>query len=725
MTPLLAVGWLPLARAGRGLCLLLALGLAGVASRARAAEATDASPIVSSVQFEGAEYFKPETLRRMIRLREGQPLDEAQLQRDAKEIARQYRDRGFLSVQARGEWHLSTGQAVVVYRVQTGTRAKVRRVLVHGNQTLTDAEVATNLFTKPDEIFGAFKQAGVFHAGRLEQDLSQVARNFYQQGYLEAKVTGYKAFATPDHQAIDVTLLVTEGPLYRVGSVRFVGELPAPLEELQQDFALKPGDVANLVKVSEELDRLLDRWRDRGYPFPTSLQRSQVDPGERLLHVEAELQKNSFARIGTIQVRGEPWTASRVIEREFELHQGDAYSLAALKKSRDNLMATGLFMDAKLEPRAGSDASIVDVSVDLTERPGIIKDCIFNIAPAYLQYEGLIGIGLLMCPNFLGQGQRFTAIGQLSSLRQLFDVSWVEPRVLDSRFSLVTGVHRRRLIYPLFASNLLGAELGLTVPLPWDLSTSLQLGVDRVDVEPAAGLEAFADTARFPSGALRTGVTLRLAHDTRRGGVFPTSGMYHALSASTGGWWTLGQINFVELRATARYYLPLVLSALFKINLEAATVVDPTGQPVVVSERYFLGGFGSVRGYLPRSLGPTRRFGDAGDPAGGVLSLATGGTSQVVVNLELEAPLIKEIDLKGFLFLDAGNAFDETENFLLWGRWQDSREVPLPLGMYSSLGVGLLLPTGTLPIRLEWSMPLTRRPGDRDVDFFFGVGGMF
>ena len=97
----------------------------------------------------------------------------------------------------------------------------------------------------------------------------------------------------------------------------------------------------------------------------------------------------------------------------------------------------------------------------------------------------------------------------------------------------------------------------------------------------------------------------------------------------------------------------------------------------------------------------------------------------MLANLELELPLIKEWDLKGFAFLDAGNAFDEDEDFLLWGAWETAREVPLPLGLYSSVGIGVLLPTGTLPIRLEWSMPLTRRPGDPEIDFFFGVGGMF
>jgi len=50
-----------------------------------------------------------------------------------------------------------------------------------------------------------------------------------------------------------------------------------------------------------------------------------VHVAQHLLHVEADLSKGAFARVGKVQVRGEPWTAPRVVERELALKAGYAY----------------------------------------------------------------------------------------------------------------------------------------------------------------------------------------------------------------------------------------------------------------------------------------------------------------------------------------------------------------------------------------------------------------
>lgn len=682
-------------------------------------------PIVSAIQFDGAEYFREETLLKLIGTRVGAALDSDQLVRDERSIALAFRERGFVRAAIRSEVVAAAGQAVVLFHIKAGSRAPVRRVLVEGNRNLTDAEATVGLFTKPEELLGALKQAGVFHARRLDADLQQVARNYYKRGYLEAQAVRWRAMATADGEAIDIAIDVVEGPLYRIGELHVVGDLPASEAAMVRDLKLQPGDVADIVTLGDNLDRMLDRWRDIGHPFPSASQAARLDPLRHQLLITFDVQRGPAARVGEIRVLGEPWTSRRVIDRELTFAAGDSYSLAALRRSRDRLLASGLLMDAKLTPVRGQQIDLVDVEIELTERPGMIKDCVVSIAPAYFQSEGLIGIGLLMCPNLLGQSQQLSAIVQLSALRQLFDVAFVEPRLFDSHLSLNLGVHRRQLVFPLFNSNSSGAGAGLVAPLGAGLRGSLEYRFDLVDVVPGDSLAGFEDSTRFPQGALRSAVELRLSHDTRKGGTATALGAYHSLSVATGGWWTLGEISFVELRGNARYYLPLVYGALLKINLSAANVADPTGKPVVVSERYFAGGFGSVRGYWPRSLGPRQTLGDPTDPAAPSKAFALGGVREVYGNAEVEIPVVKEWDLKGFVFLDAGNTYGENENWFLIGRWQDGREVPLPLGLYSSLGVGALIPTGTLPIRLEWSVPLTRRPGDRDVDFFFGVGGFF
>lgn len=686
-----------------------------------------AAAIVASVQFVNAVYFRETTLQAMVAQKVGAPLDQGQVQQDARTIATQYRKRGFFSAKVNAKLRWYQGQAQVYFYIDAGQRAVLRHLQVTGNHDVDDQALLQDLFSKPDQIFGVFKQAGVFHAKRLDGDLQQVNRNYYQRGYLQAQATGWKAYASPDGSWVDVEIFVTEGPQYHLGEAHFYGSLPASEAKVLRSFAMRRGDVANMNQVSAGLESVLDLWRDRGYPYVRAQQFPSVLADKRLLNLVFKIEPGTQATVNEIRISGEHWTADHVIEREYAFAKGEVYSLAKLRKTQQKLMATGLFTAVTVIPVASSSPDLVDVELSLTERPGIIKDCAFSIAPAYLQYEGWIGIGLLMCPNFMGQGQRFSAIGQLSALRQLYDISLVEPRLLGSRLQLSGGVHRRSLVYPVFTTNALGTELGLNTPLPAGVNASVTYLYDRITVTALFGPQALAGSLRFPHDQGRSVLRLGLSHASKRmaGEHEQSSGHSLSLSIATAGAWTFSDIALVELRVRGAYYQPLPLQSKLKLRMDLATIANPTGQPVPVSERYFVGGYGSVRGYSPRSLGPTQRFGDASDPSGSSRLLPLGGVSQAVFNAELELPLLPSLGVKGFLFFDAGNAFGEDESFFLWNQWDSARELPLPLGLYASTGFGLLIPTGTLPLRLEWSLPLTRRPGDKQLDFFFGIGGIF
>lgn len=697
-----------------------------LAQSAPTQNSAQAAPIVASIHFVDAVYFRDATLRKMIQHSPGLPLDKDVLQQDAAAIAENYRKRGFFAARVKAGFYLQAGQAIITFKINAGSRARLRHLRVVGNKQVSDAELLKNLFSKPDEFLGVFKQAGVFHALRLDKDLQQINNNYYQHGFLQARAKQWKAYASIDGKTVDVDIFVDEGPRYHIGSLSFYGDLPVSAATVHQQFGMHSGDVANMVQVGQGLEKVLDLWRDRGHPFAVAKQFPSIDANTHKLNLLFQLQKAALAKVADIRIVGDPWTSAHVILRDLSFRKGDVYRLSKLKDNKQRLLATGLFSEVNIQPVPNSSADLVDVEISVTERPGLIKDCAFSIAPAYLQYEGWIGIGLLMCPNFLGQGQRFSAIGQISAMRQLYDLSLVEPRLLDSRLQLSAGLHRRSLVFPVFSNDSLGGELSLRAPLPAGLSASLSYAYDRVSAVPLSGLEALAGRPRFPHDQGRSLLRLGLVQSNfRQTRTKQKKGHSISLTAATAGAWTLSDVSVVELRLRASYYQPLPLSTLLKLKLDLATVANPTGNPVVVTERYFIGGYGSVRGYSPRSLGPRQRLGDAADPSASARDLPLGGVSQAVFNAELELPIIPEFGLKAFVFFDAGNTFSEREDFLLWGHWDDGREVPLILGLYASAGFGLLIPTGTLPLRLEWSVPLTRRPGDKDLDFFFGIGGMF
>ncbi|MET0402743.1 MAG: BamA/TamA family outer membrane protein, partial [Cystobacter sp.] len=87
--------------------------------------------------------------------------------------------------------------------------------------------------------------------------------------------------------------------------------------------------------------------------------------------------------------------------------------------------------------------------------------------------------------------------------------------------------------------------------------------------------------------------------------------------------------------------------------------------------------------------------------------------------VELEFPVFEKAGIRGVLFYDAGNAFASNELF-----FQDKQD-NVPLGLFHSVGFGFRWFSPVGPLRFEWGIPLTKRPGDQAILFEFTIGNFF
>ena len=113
------------------------------------------------------------------------------------------------------------------------------------------------------------------------------------------------------------------------------------------------------------------------------------------------------------------------------------------------------------------------------------------------------------------------------------------------------------------------------------------------------------------------------------------------------------------------------------------------GEELPVYERFYLGGINTIRG-----LG----FGQAGprDEDGTVM----GGTKELIFNVEYIFPIVKELKLKGVVFFDAGNSYNDDESI---GE----------LRYTAGLGFRWISPIG--PIRVAWGYNLQRQYDDESA----------
>jgi outer membrane protein insertion porin family len=159
--------------------------------------------------------------------------------------------------------------------------------------------------------------------------------------------------------------------------------------------------------------------------------------------------------------------------------------------------------------------------------------------------------------------------------------------------------------------------------------------------------------------------------------------------------------------------MPYDLVFLYALRAGWGRAISGSSQ-LPISERFFLGGRSTVRGFGENDVGP---MGENGDPIGGDVSLN--------VNLELQFPLV--YGFAGAIFSDGGAVYLQNAND------KNSNGEPLCDAFCSfsldnfrrSAGLGLRYITPIGPLSLDYGFKLDRRHGESIGAVHFSVGVLF
>jgi len=132
-------------------------------------------------------------------------------------------------------------------------------------------------------------------------------------------------------------------------------------------------------------------------------------------------------------------------------------------------------------------------------------------------------------------------------------------------------------------------------------------------------------------------------------------------------------------------------------NLQAGYSGDNTP----IFERYYAGGFSTIRGFAFRGVTPR-------DP---VYGMAVGGDFQMLATAQYLFPITADDMLRGVVFVDAGTVEPTIS------QWVDKVRVAPGFGLRISIPM-----MGPAPIALDFAFPVSQQNGDQTQAFSFFVG---
>lgn len=669
-------------------------------------------PFVQEVVRVGIEELSKEKTDAAIKIRTGAFLDPAAVRDTRNALDALYREEGFsrTDVMVRTEPLGDEGDVRVVVEARETGKVRILEVRVQGHAFFTTGEVLDKLETAPPSLLGFLSGRGTWNREAAERDRYRIESIYLEKGFLKVQVEGPTVTFTPDGSSVIVEYRIQEGLQYSLRRVEHAGDLFYRRDTLRDWLEVPDGEPLNRLKLEEGIRTTTDAYAEYGFAFARVEPEFVFDDEAREVDVTVRITRGPLVYVRRIEVVGNTKTRDKVVRRELLIAEGELFSGAAVRQSRERVYALGFFEAVTFETEAVADDEL-DLRIRVTERPTGTA----SAGVGYSSLDKFVGNLKLNFGNLAGYGIRMDLQAEFGRSRQTFSISYTDPYFLDSPFSFGVDLFRNRQEY---FSGVGGFQEYTQTNIGGRLSLGYKIAIYnrlfltfRDELTEFEGLRLSSD--RFFTGGETRSLTLSWRRDSRNHPYDPTHGNLFLASVEGAGDVLGGDHTFTKYRLLVQHFYSFAKDYLTLTGKAEGGLATAPGNRVPFAERYFVGGIYSLRGYDWRTVGPSLLVpSDTRDPFSGVTRVFTGGNKQVLLTAELIFPILPPAGIKGVVFVDAGNTWLEEDPWFASG-----------LRMGYGFGFRWFSPIG--PLRFEWGFPIDRRPNERPRVFEFSIGSYF
>jgi outer membrane protein insertion porin family len=678
-------------------------------------------PQITSVTIEGTKKLRTEDVEAALKVRPHTILDAEKMRRGVADAKKLYEEKGYLDATITPKTEPIAGapnEIALTYVVEEGKIVRIQEIEIEGNTAFSDRKLKRQMTTSEENLISRFTGAGVLNAEALKTDTERLTAYYYDDGYITVRVDEPKVERRDD--GLYVTVKISEGDQFDVGAVDFAGDVRSDLD-LQKDLELKTGDTFRSSKLRQDILKLTDRYGDVGYAFVNIEPETEIDQDKKTVDIRYKIDQGPDVTIDKIVITGNTKTHDKVLRRELKVQEQERFSGTKLKKSRDALNRLGFFQEVNLTTQRGRSEEKLNLQVDVKEgQTGSL-----TAGAGFSSADSLLFNARIQENNLFGRGYRAVLNADFGSVRQNFVGSFTDPWLFGIPLTATLDAFRWRLDYDEFTRGGTGVGFRLLYPLTalgyekvfgrWSLD-EVRIGAEYrledaeiSDISLRSPPTVVASEGRMITSSIRPIVS----RNTLNSFFDPTRGSAQEFSIEYAG---LGfESEFIKIDARTRHFWPIYkspswgtfvysIAGQFGYGVGFDGVID---DELPLFERYFPGGINSIRGFAVRTLGPRESVFDAqGDE---INTDPVGGSRQIVVNNEIIFPIVEQLGLKGVLFVDAGNAWLNSDG------WDFA-------DMRYAAGAGVRWQSPLGPIRIEFGVPLNKKRDDKTSLVLFSFG---
>jgi outer membrane protein insertion porin family len=662
--------------------------------------------IIREIEIAGAERVKPKRLRKEIKLKLGQAVDEQALEEARQKIIEVYQGRGFtdVSVQFRVDpIDEKRGTARVVFTVSEGVRGAVSQVNFEGNTHFSAKVLRKQMKTRGRSFIYFVDKTGRFDEVQLEQDLDKLREYYQDHGYIDVEIKTPRRDRTEKGPMI-ITIPIVEGPQYHVRKVIISGYQAAKEDRIRGLLKMKEGSVYSPKQLRDDAKAVADAYGSAGYVDLVVLPEG-APAGPALIDVDYKIDEGVRSYLNRVNILGNTRTKDKVIRREVLVAPGDVFNTVRVDITKKRLENLGYFAKVETYPEETDIPGRKDLTILVQEK----RTGSLSFGGGFSTVDQLVGFAeltqgnfdLFNWPSFTGGGQKFRLRLQYGTQRKDFILTITEPYFLDHRLSLTGQLFFNEANYlsAEYDQRNYGFSFEVRKPLGGYIYTTLGYilqDIDIFNVSSSASEFIQSQKGSFTESKIYHSVVF----DARDNPLLSRRGQRVVFSPYIAGGFLGGDTQIYGLDLEGWQYFRLPKDLILLINGEIATVSQwGSGDDVPIFERLYLGGSNNLRGFPFREVGPQD---ENGEP--------TGGKSMARATIELTFPIIEKA--RGAVFYDTG--------FVNGSAWAFGFQ-----HIASDIGVGVRLDLPIGPLRLDYGYPLQRDGYNGGGRFNFSVGYQF
>ena len=656
------------------------------------------NPIINLIAFEGNSEIKDETLEDEVSMKIRNVYSSDKIKDDVLKIQNLYKRLGFFSAFVEPKVIKLNGNRInLVYEISEGSEAKIKKINFVGNKKFSDSTLKDVIYSEETRWYKFWGGSDKFDQDRLNYDKDILKKYYFDNGYIDFRILSTSSQLVSSTKDFILNFKIFEGNRYKVSEVKVDSSIRGFKNiNIKKLLEIEKNDWFSSKNVERTMDNIIEKASEYGFAFVNV--RPKLKKINNFVSIIFEVVEGDKFYVERVNIQGNLKTHDKVVRREVEVDEGDAFNLTKIRKTERNLNSLALFESVSVNYDQLENTNKAVVDIEIKER----STGEFSVGAGLSSLDGVMGNVGIKENNLFGEGKELSASLGLSTRRNSIDLSYTEPYLLGKDVAAgidLFNVRRNNKTYSGYKHNIIGFKVRSGYEIIDDLRhfNSYTLKRDKIhDIDPSSSTYIKDQEGKSVTSMIGQALQFDKLNDR----INPTDGYRIRFD-----------LDYYGLGGNSRHLqTELKIANFFRIfeNIIASTHLDLgyilPFKDVKINNRFFLSG-DQMRGFKNHGIGPRDIK----------TSDALGGEQYAVLRNEINFPLglPEELGLKGVVFGDVGSlakTFDMGQNI----------KDKINLKAATGIGVQWLSPFG--PVKVYLSKAILKESYDKIETFRFTFG---